>query len=502
MGSNSGPSDTLLHALVIPLPLQSHIIPMMHLAEKLSSAGLIVTFVTTHHTHSQITKAHSNSNSNRSTEVDPIHLRARNLGLDIRSAQISDGLPFNFDRSGRFLDHMRSMENMGEELKNLIQSLNKTGIPISCVIADPILYWSLDVTKKFGIPWISFWTQSTIVYSIYYHVHLLEAHNRGTGKILIDYIPGVPTLQLRDLPSFFHDRDADSEYALGLVLKAIHSSRRADWILCNSFDDLESPTVKAMNLQPPVLHVGPLLPSGYLKGENYDKGIKIGTSFWAEYDGSAWLDTKPKDSVIYVSFGSMIRLSKAQVEEIAMGLKDSGQPFLWVLRPDIVIASDCAGLPDGFLHEMGITGPQGLVVPWCNQLRVLSHPSVGGIITHCGWNSMLESIAHGVPLLGFPVWSEQYTNCVLMADVWKIGLRLRGCSRTGDMNNLIIVREDISKAIKKLFTDEGKEIEKNVKALRDSARTAILEGGSSQKNIENFVEGLKARNAFTNSIEL
>jgi len=392
------------HALVIPYPAQGHITPMMQFSEKLASRGLTVTFVTTYHAHAQITKAHS-----KDSQVQP--------GLDIRSAQISDGLSLDFDRSARFYDFLRSLEiNMGGELEQLIHNLNKTGPPISCVIADTSLFCTLDVTKKFGIPWISFWSQPTVVYSIYYHAHLLEAHGHShykgssdAGNSLIDYIPGVPTLQPKDLPSFLQDQDPGSQYILELVLKSLQSSRGADWILCNSFHDLESTEMK---LEPPVFHVGPLLPSGYLKGCDEDI-IRVGTNIQTEYDCSAWLNTKPNDSVIYVSFGSMIHLSKAQLEEVAMGLKDSGQPFLWVVRPDILAStvSDC--LPDGFLDEIG---SQGLVVPWCNQLRVLSHPSVAGFITHCGWNSILESIAFGVPMLGFPAWSEQYTNCKLMAD--------------------------------------------------------------------------------------
>lgn len=242
-----------------------------------------------------------------------------------------------------------------------------------------------------------------------------------------------------------------------------------------------------MYLQPPVLHVGPLLPSGYLNNEN-SEDIKVGTSFWTEYDCSAWLDSKPNNSVIYVSFGSLIHVSGAQLEEIAMGLKNSGQPFIWILRPDIVASTVSDFLPDGFLEQIG---NQGLVVPWCNQLRVLSHPSVAGFITHCGWNSILEGIAIGVPMLGFPFWSDQLTNCKLMADEWKLGFRLT----TNHTSEKLIVREDICCSIRKLFNEEGKERKRNVQAFKDSARTAVRGGGSSDKNIDSLVECLKATKA-------
>jgi hypothetical protein len=386
---------------------------------------------------------------------------------------------------------MRSVDNMGGELEQFLHNLNKTGPAISCVIADTMLFWSFQITKKFAIPWISFWTQPTFLYSIFYHAHLLEdlrySISEGTAdenSISIDYIPGVPTLETRDLPTFLRETDAESRYILDVYLKSFQLSREADWVLGNSFDDLES---KAVNLKPPVLHVGPLLPSGFLNGE-HSEDIRVGTSIWTQYDSSEWLDAKPNGSVIYVSFGSMVHATKAQLEEIAMGLKDSGQYFLWVLRPDMVSStvSDC--LPDGFLDE---TKRQGLVVPWCNQLQVLSHPSVAGFITHCGWNSVLESIVLGVPMVGFPFWADQFTNSKLVADEWKIGYGLSGGGQAGE--NVVIPRKDISSAIRKLFSDEGTEMKKNVEALRDSARTAVRGGGSSDKNIESFVEGLKGK---------
>ena len=106
---------------------------------------------------------------------------------------------------------------------------------------------------------------------------------------------------------------------------------------------------------------------------------------------------------------------------------------------------------------------------------------------------MLEGIAFGVPMIGYPFWADQFTNCNLMVDEWKLGFRLSIGGNTGD--NKMLVSEDISSAIRKLFTEEGKEINKNVRALKESARTAVTREGSSDKNINHFVGGLKALNA-------
>ncbi|XP_059077370.1 UDP-glycosyltransferase 86A1-like isoform X1 [Cryptomeria japonica] len=485
MGGNGNGKP--LHAMVIPYPTQGHVTPMMQLSKTLAAKGLIVTFVTTYHRHAEITQANSCSS-------DPVLLEANKLGLDIRSAQISDGLPLNFDRSLKFYDFRRSVDNMGEALEELMNDLNKKEPPISCVIADTFLFWSLDVTKRFGIPWISFWTQPVAVYSIYHNFHLLRSHGHYPPKGIaflaeelddyIDYIPGVPNIQCKDLPLFLQLQDPNSDYVLDMLLKSYQSARRADWVLCNSFYELEAEAIKAMDAETPVLTVGPLLPSSYLDSHN-PKDITVGTSFLTEYQPSEWLDSKPSESVIYVSFGSLVHVSKTQIEEIAMGLKESGQPFLWVLRPDIISSKISTCLPDSFMETCK---SQGLVVPWLPQLQVLSHPSIGGFFTHCGWNSVTESIALGVPMLGFPLWTEQYTNCKLMVDEWKIGLRLRG----GHRDDKVIHREEISRAIRTLVaSEEGKAMKNRIMALRDSARSAMKAGGSSQNNIEAFIEDLK-----------
>ncbi|KAK3423551.1 hypothetical protein EUGRSUZ_F00349 [Eucalyptus grandis] len=108
-----------------------------------------------------------------------------------------------------------------------------------------------------------------------------------------------------------------------------------------------------------------------------------------------WLDLKPPGSVVYVNFGSITVMSQAQLVEFAWGLASSGQVFLWAIRPDLVVG-DAAILPPDFLVA---TRERSLLVSWCPQERVLSHSAVGGFLTHCGWNSTIESIATGVPVV-------------------------------------------------------------------------------------------------------
>ena len=128
-----------------------------------------------------------------------------------------------------------------------------------------------------------------------------------------------------------------------------------------------------------------------------------------------WLDNKSKGSVIYVSFGSMVPLDKEQMEEIAYGLRDINSYFLWVVRP-----SEETKLPKDFAKK----SEKGLVVTWCSQLKVLAHKAVGCFVTHCGWNSTLETLSLGVPTIAVPQWSDQITNAKFIVDVWKVGIRV------------------------------------------------------------------------------
>nr|CAD1843041.1 unnamed protein product [Ananas comosus var. bracteatus] len=133
-----------------------------------------------------------------------------------------------------------------------------------------------------------------------------------------------------------------------------------------------------------------------------------------------WLDGKAEGSVVYVSFGSMSVVKKRQMEEIRKGLKESGRPYLWVVRKDNKEAESI---------EPEEQDQKGMVVAWCSQIRVLNHAAVGCFVTHCGWNSTVESVAAGVPTVCVPQWTDQGTNAWLMAEEWGMGVRGRSTAR-------------------------------------------------------------------------
>jgi len=225
----------------------------------------------------------------------------------------------------------------------------------------------------------------------------------------------------------------------------------------------------------PLKTIGPCVPSMFLDKrlqDDKDYGINI---FSPNSESCIkWLDKKPKGSVVYVSFGSRASLSEDQTEEIAYGLKNCGRFFIWVVRE-----SEKGKIPKGFSETL----EKGLIVTWCQQLEVLAREAVGCFVTHCGWNSTLEALSLGVPVIAMPIWTDQITNAKFIVDVWKIGVK-------GNTNEKGIVR---SETIERMKTEKGNEMKNNATKWKNVAKNAVDEGGSSDKNIVEFVNELTLR---------
>ncbi|KAH9311497.1 hypothetical protein KI387_026532, partial [Taxus chinensis] len=462
----------VVHALVIPYPLESHSFAMADLCIKLASRGITVTFLYTEALY------------NCKAYITDITLKN---GLDIRSAEVSDGLPWDFDRSLYNESFLQCVLNsMIEPVEELISSLNTQDHPISCIIADSFLPWALLISKKLSLPLVSLWTQSTVLYSIYYHSDMLISNGHFPFKerethACIDYIPGVPTMNKSDLPSFLQVTEM-TNFMLHVIFLSLQSIREADWVLTNSVYELETEPIQySFHSATPLCSVGPLLASAYFDNHPSNE----------EFDFTMWLDSKPRNSVIYVSFGASARVSKTQIEEIATGLVESKIPFIWLL-PTQTICSNATFteiLPRGFLEKVEDDGI-GLVVPnWSEHLHytVLSHNAIGGFFTHCDWNSVSQSLCMGVPLLGFPLYADQYTNCKVIADEMDIALKVEH----GGINGTLVQRKEIARKVKALMHGkEGRRARKKIRRLRRVATKAAIQGGSSHKNLDIFVEEL------------
>eukprot|EP00253_Pinus_taeda_P007710 PITA_07710 len=453
----------------------------------LSSKGILVTFMNTESNHSKMMKAR--------TYHDGISVGSNS---NIRFAKVSDGLPLDFNLGANPWEFDRCVMNeMRDSAENLIQSHidTETGKPLfSCIIGSCFLTWTFRVARKFELPFVAFWPQCLSVYTIYRHLSLIisKGHfspKKEDPKDMIDYIPGLPPLQPEDLPSDIQAGDT-SNTLYQRVAEQFPLLDETEWIIGNTVYEVEKEASDAVReTAAPINSLGPLIPSVYLEAECKDKEISLNPtslSLWAETDCSQWLDSKARSSVLYVSFGSLVRMSETQVEEIAMGLVESGQTFLWVVRPGMLNSDKDTNdhgsvLPEGFLEK---TKNQALVVPWSPQLSVLSHPSVGGFFTHGGWNSTMESLSLGVPMLIWPQGIDQYTNRMLVVNQLKVGLKLETCRDNG-----VIERGEIARAAQFLLrSTEGEEMRRKSREIRETIQQAASEGGSSWRSMQRFVD--------------
>lgn len=234
-----------------------------------------------------------------------------------------------------------------------------------------------------------------------------------------------------------------------------------------------------------------------IKNEMYHSYMRMAVEITmadAENGVLDWLGMQPSESVIYVSFGSGGTLSAKQTNELAWGLELSRQNFVWVIRPPMdddaaaALFTSADGrdgiaeyLPDGFLER---TKKVGCVVPmWAPQAQILGHPSVGGFITHCGWNSSLESMVNGVPMIAWPLYAEQKMNAVMLTEELGVAIRPNVFPTKG-----VVGREEIATMVRRLMEEsEGNAIRAKVKELKYSAEKALSKGGSSYTSLSHVV---------------
>ncbi|KAF4376858.1 hypothetical protein G4B88_015802 [Cannabis sativa] len=207
----------------------------------------------------------------------------------------------------------------------------------------------------------------------------------------------------------------------------------------------------------------------------------------------SWLDNQPTSSVVFLCFGSMRSLNEAQVREIAIGLERAGYRFLWSLREPpktkLAISSDYVDLvkvlPNGFLNR---TNGMGLVCGWVPQVKILAHKAVGGFVSHCGWNSILESLWHGVPITTWPIFAEQQMNTFEIVEELGLATKIRLDYR--EQSNLVTA-DEVVKGINDLMRENNK-VRENVKVMKEKSRMTLMQNGSSQQLLKALVEELIA----------
>ncbi|KAK4586977.1 hypothetical protein RGQ29_023919 [Quercus rubra] len=199
---------------------------------------------------------------------------------------------------------------------------------------------------------------------------------------------------------------------------------------------------------------------------------------------------QPNQSVVYVLFGSGATLSHEQMIELAWGLEMSKQRFVWVVRAPTEESGDKAYL-NGIMGGVFVSRIQnvGFVISdWVSQVHILSHPSIGAFISHCGWNSTLESILNGVPIITFPLFAEQKMNATILIEEFGMAVRLEVLS-----SKKVVGREEIQKKVRKIMVDKERHgIKDKVNELKYSAEKALCKGGSSYEALSELAKSCEA----------
>lgn len=467
------PAGEKPHAVCLPFPAQGHITPMMQLAKVLYSKGFHITFVSTEYNHRRLI---------RSRGADAV------AGLPgFRFATIPDGLPpsdaeatqdppsLSYSTRATCLPHF----------KNLLADLNRSaGVPpVTCVVADNIMSFSLDAAKELGVPGALFWTASACGYMGYRNFRPLmdmgiipfedeEQLTNGFMDMPVDWAPGLSKhMRLKDFPSFLRTTDRN-DTLLTFQLHEVERTEAADAVIINTFDELEQLALDAMRaIIPAIYTIGPL---EFLTEQIVPRGPldTVSSSLWKEDHACLeWLDGKKPSSVVYVNYGSVTVMSNQELVEFAWGLANSGYDFLWIVRPDIV-KSETAVLPPEFLEA---TKDRGLLASWCEQEAVLRHEAIGVFLTHSGWNSTLESLCGGVPMLSWPFFAEQQTNCRYKCVEWGVAMEV------GDNVQREVVEGRIREA---MGGEKGKEMRRRATEWKEAA---VRSRGRSLANLETLI---------------
>jgi len=473
------------HVLVFPFPAQGHMIPLLDLTHTLACHGLSLTVRTTPQNQSLL---------------DPLLHKASTEGLSIQPLIIplppTEGLPPGCENLAQIPLHlffllMHSFKELAHPIEHWFQQQKNSdygfGPPV-CMISDFFLGWTYDTATKLGIPRIVFHPcgafDAFLHYSLWkYMPGLMESDDDKVHFPELPHPVSFAKHQISSLGQLYKRSDPVSEfirYSMNLNVKSWGN-------LINTFNDLEA--VYMDHLQRvsgrPVWSVGPLFPPAVFDPKQRRTMIERGKPTTInESVFLQWLDSRGEKSVIYICFGSQACLSNKQVEEMAAGLEATEESFIWVIRdpPSGMPADEYGVLPQGFEERME---GRGLIIRgWAPQLLILSHPSVGGFLSHCGWNSTLESVTLGVPLITWPMAADQYYNARLLVEYLKVGVRF--CEGATTVPN----RDDWRIAVKRLLAREGEEM-KRAEELSKAARIAVQEGGTSYRNIEAFVSEIK-----------
>ncbi|KAJ6949522.1 UDP-glycosyltransferase 90A1-like [Populus alba x Populus x berolinensis] len=460
-------SDSKYHVVLFPFMSKGHTIPLLHLARLfLRRPNFIVTVFTTSGNRSFI----ANSLSDTTAFIIDLPF-PQNVPQIPAGVESTDKLP----SMSLFAPFALSTKLMQPDFEKAIETLPR----VNFMVSDGFLWWTLDSAIKFGFPrLVSFGMSiySSCLSKVVVEHRLLFGPESDDELITLPQFPWIKVTR-NDFGSTFRDPEPSGphfEFIIATITAAVNSYGT----IINSFYELEATFADYWNKENgnTTWFVGPLCLADAPRLEHETRKKPT----WIK-----WLDQKLEQgrSVLYVAFGSQVDISPQQLKEIAIGLKKSKVNFLWVMK-----AKDPEFGDESELEES--IGDGGIIVrEWVDQREILMHQSVNGFLSHCGWNSVLESICAGVPILAWPMMADQPLNARMVVEEIKVGLRVETCN--GSVGGFV-KWEGLKKMVKELMEGEtGKEVRKNAEEYGEIAKKAMEEGsGSSRRNLDVLVDAL------------
>ncbi|WOL09008.1 hypothetical protein Cni_G17761 [Canna indica] len=466
------------HFILVPLMAQGHMIPMVDLGLLLAGRGVLVSVMTTP----------VNASRFRSTIE-----RARLACLPIRFVELrfpsaEVGLPDGFEnidvvaRMEYAHDFFRATRLLQQQVEDYIRE--RSPLP-NCIISDVCHPWMRNVARNFGIPRLTFSVISCFTQICEYNIRHYKVLDSLEDEKAPFAVPGLAErieVTKAQVPGFWAGWEE-------MAKEVYEAEFAADGIVLNTFEAMEDVHIKsyAKAMGKKVWSLGPYSLCNKTIAPMAARGNK------ASIDAAqclSWLDSKEPRSVVYVSFGSLTHMKPSQLREIGLGLEASGHPFVLVIKK----TETNAEVKEWLLEFEEKIGSRGLVIKgWAPQVMILSHPAAGGFMTHCGWNSTLEGISAGVPMITWPHFADQFLNEKMAVDVLEVAVSLGVKEPTNwgvDDVPFVVPRDEVERAVRRLMDDgeEGRARRGRARKLGEKAKEAMEEGGSSHANMAHLIE--------------
>ncbi|THG23394.1 scopoletin glucosyltransferase-like [Camellia sinensis] len=475
-----------LHIMFFPLMAKGHMLPIMDMAKLFAARGVKTTIVTTPLNAPVFFSKTTQSSKNRS-----INIAIKVLNFPAEEA----GLPQGFESLDLITSHETEMKFITamNRLQQPLEQILEESRP-NALIADMFFPWTTNLAAKFGIPRLVFYGSGFFTACITESLNKHKPHehvNSDTEPFIVRVLAHQIKLTRLQLARLRLENEQSNEFTR-LLDRLDESFESSYGVIFNSFYKLEPAFADQYKQGRKVWHIGPV---SLCNRDDDDKAQRGKEASIDQHDCLKWLDSKKPNSVVYVCFGSLTQFRDSQLIEIAKGLEASGQEFIWVVRRENEEDDNNPNwMPKGF-EERTRESEKGLIIRgWAPQLMILEHESVGSFVTHCGWNSLLEGVSAGLPMVTWPIFAEQFFNEKLVTNVLKIGVAVGAEEWVQFGEQRVVVGwEAIEKGVRKVMvvSEEAEEMRNRARGLGEMAKRAVEEGGSSWNDLNSLVEELR-----------